>query len=203
MREGSDLSRSTSTKRPLGSSRSSRERARTLQMLQPQTIAAVGVLGIIAIVGLTRGIDEAALQQVDGIASDPHELLNTYCVSCRGSQQPKGNVRLDTLARLGGAARRDLLKLAQEVVFFEELPPSKADQPRDAERQLLLDWLGNQLERTGGSKLDEREGHKTIGNGYTTLLNSHGNPIEKYGDLDLEMSRKKLAQTGAIQRFLT
>ena len=46
------------------------------------------------------------------------------------------------------------------------------------------------------------EGHKTIGNWYTTLLNAHGNPIEHYGDLDLEMSRKKLAQTGAIKQLL-
>ena len=46
------------------------------------------------------------------------------------------------------------------------------------------------------------EGHKTLGNWYTTLLNAHGNPIEHYGDLDLEMSRKKLDQTGAIDQFM-
>lgn len=46
------------------------------------------------------------------------------------------------------------------------------------------------------------EGHKTIGNWYTTLLNAHGNPIKHYGDLDLEMSRMKLEQTGAIKQFL-
>lgn len=46
-------------------------------------------------------------------------------------------------------------------------------------------------------------GHKTIGNWYTTLLNAHGNPIKHYGDLDLEMSRKKLDQIGAIQQFLS
>jgi hypothetical protein len=46
------------------------------------------------------------------------------------------------------------------------------------------------------------EGHKTIGNWYTTLLNAHGNPIKHYGDLDLEMSRKKLDQTGAIKHFM-
>lgn len=45
------------------------------------------------------------------------------------------------------------------------------------------------------------EGHKTIGNWYTTLLNAHGNPIEHYGDFDLEMSRKKLDQSGAIRQF--
>ncbi len=47
------------------------------------------------------------------------------------------------------------------------------------------------------------EGHKTLGNWYTTLLNAHGNPIEHYGDLDLEMSRKKLPQTGAIKQFMS
>ena len=46
------------------------------------------------------------------------------------------------------------------------------------------------------------EGHKTIGNWYTTLLNAHGNPLEHYGDFDLEMDRKKLDQTGAIQQLL-
>jgi hypothetical protein len=47
------------------------------------------------------------------------------------------------------------------------------------------------------------EDHRTLGNWYTTLLNAHGNPIEHYGDLDAEMSRLKLAQTGAIKQFLT
>ena len=45
-------------------------------------------------------------------------------------------------------------------------------------------------------------GHKTLGNWYTTLLNAHGNPIQHYGDLDLEMSRRKLDQTGAINQLL-
>jgi hypothetical protein len=47
-----------------------------------------------------------------------------------------------------------------------------------------------------------KEGHKTIGNWYTTLLNAHGNPIKHYGDLDLDMSRLKLDQAGAISRFI-
>ncbi len=46
------------------------------------------------------------------------------------------------------------------------------------------------------------EGHKTLGNWYTTLLNACGNPIEHYGDLDLAMSRKKMPQTGPIKQFL-
>ncbi len=46
------------------------------------------------------------------------------------------------------------------------------------------------------------EGHKTLGNWYTTLLNAHGNPIEHYGDLDQEMARKKLHQTGPIKQLM-
>ncbi len=46
------------------------------------------------------------------------------------------------------------------------------------------------------------EGHKTLGNWYTTLLNAHGNPIKHYGDLDLEMSRKKFDQLGSIKQFM-
>lgn len=46
------------------------------------------------------------------------------------------------------------------------------------------------------------EGHKTIGNWYTTLLNAHGNPIEHYGDFDLETARKKINQTGSIKQLM-
>lgn len=46
------------------------------------------------------------------------------------------------------------------------------------------------------------EGHKTLSNWYTTLLNAHGNSIEHYGDLDLKMSRKKLDQKGAIKQLM-
>ncbi len=59
-----------------------------------------------------------------------------------------------------------------------------------AGRYIRLPYLGN-------------PGHKTLGNWYTTLLNAHGNPIEHYGDLDAEMSRKKLPQTGPIQQFMS
>jgi len=46
------------------------------------------------------------------------------------------------------------------------------------------------------------EGHKTLSNWYTTLLNAYGNPIEHYGDLDLAMQRNRLQQTGAIDQLM-
>ena len=46
------------------------------------------------------------------------------------------------------------------------------------------------------------EGHKTLSNWYTTLLNANGNPISHYGDLDIGMARKKLHQLGNIKQFI-
>jgi hypothetical protein len=57
-------------------------------------------------------------------------------------------------------------------------------------RYVRLPYLGN-------------KGHKSLGNWYTTLLNAHGNPMAHYGNLDLEMARKKLPQTGSIKQFMT
>ena len=44
-----------------------------------------------------------------------------------------------------------------------------------------------------------RDGHKTIGNWFTTVLNAYGNPIRHFGDLDLGL---KLEQIGPIKEFL-
>jgi hypothetical protein len=44
------------------------------------------------------------------------------------------------------------------------------------------------------------EGHKTLGNLWTTLLNAYGNPIEHYGDYDLSL---KTVQSGPIKQLLT
>lgn len=46
------------------------------------------------------------------------------------------------------------------------------------------------------------QGHKTLGNWYTTLLNAHGNPVKHYGDPDPGLARFGLDQTGAIKQFL-
>ncbi len=43
------------------------------------------------------------------------------------------------------------------------------------------------------------EGHKTLGNWYTTILNAYGNPIKHYGDFDVAL---KVNQEGAIKQFI-
>lgn len=46
------------------------------------------------------------------------------------------------------------------------------------------------------------DGHKTLGNFYTTILNSSGNPIEHYGSLDPKLDSLKFDQLGPIKEFL-
>ncbi len=45
--------------------------------------------------------------------------------------------------------------------------------------------------------------HHTIGNWYTTILNAFGNRIEHYGNLDLNLQKNGVKQTGAIGELLT
>lgn len=47
-----------------------------------------------------------------------------------------------------------------------------------------------------------QEGHKTLGNWYTTLLNAHGHSIDHYGDLDVALEKFKIDQRGPIRQFL-
>ncbi len=46
------------------------------------------------------------------------------------------------------------------------------------------------------------EGHKTLGNWYTTILNAYGNPIKHYGDPDMGLESKKFPQRGPITQFM-
>jgi hypothetical protein len=47
------------------------------------------------------------------------------------------------------------------------------------------------------------DGHRTIGNWWTTWLNAFGNPVEHYGNLDLALKKNGVPQTGAITEILT
>lgn len=46
------------------------------------------------------------------------------------------------------------------------------------------------------------EGHKTLGNWYTTLLNAYGNPIDHYGELDVALEKMRRNQQGPIKQFI-
>ncbi|MEM9108962.1 MAG: DUF1552 domain-containing protein [Planctomycetota bacterium] len=46
------------------------------------------------------------------------------------------------------------------------------------------------------------EGHKTLGNWWTTALNAYGNPVEHFGAMDTGLDKYGIDQKGAIEQFL-
>jgi hypothetical protein len=47
-----------------------------------------------------------------------------------------------------------------------------------------------------------KQGHKTLGNWYTTILNAYGNPIPHYGAFDTGLEKVNIDQSGPIEQFL-
>ena len=47
------------------------------------------------------------------------------------------------------------------------------------------------------------DGHRTIGNWWTTWLNAYGNPIEHYGNLDLDLQKGGAPQEGALAELIS
>ena len=47
-----------------------------------------------------------------------------------------------------------------------------------------------------------QQGHKTIGNWWTTWLNAFGNPVEHYGNLDLNLQKNGIEQSGALPELM-
>ena len=83
-------------------------------------------------------------------------VLHQRCIDCHDGESAEGNVRFDTLPKLSNDERLELLNKAQEQLYFGLMPPEDAEQPSDAERELLADWVSGELKRFGASKLEEK-----------------------------------------------
>ena len=90
------------------------------------------------------------------VPSSTASVLNGRCNDCHVGESAEGNVRFDTLAKLDKDERLELLNLAQEQLYFGLMPPEDAEQPSDAERELLLEWFSDELNKFGASKLKEK-----------------------------------------------
>ena len=67
-----------------------------------------------------------------------------------------------------------------------------------AGKNTKMNFLGNYIRLPFHGK----QGHKTLGNWYTTILNNHGNPISHFGQFDHELSKLGIDQKGPIKEFL-
>jgi len=70
---------------------------------------------------------------------------------------------------------------------------------------LVLGGSGGRM-KTAGRYIQYPEygaaGHKTIGNWWTTWLNAFGNPLEHYGNFDLNLQKNGILQKGALTELM-
>ena len=91
-------------------------------------------------------------------------VMENHCVSCHGPDKQKGDIRLDELETMDPVDLQKLYALAKEAVHFEDMPPEKADQPSEAERKLLLQWLDSKLTGDAAKALAEKLARFEYGN---------------------------------------
>ena len=99
------------------------------------------------------------------IPSKVDSVLSNYCFSCHDADTEKGGVRLDNLSELSLDGRLESLNRMHEQLYIREMPPEKKKaQPSASERELVMDWVFAELEKHGGSKLEDKLRYPDFGN---------------------------------------
>jgi hypothetical protein len=90
-----------------------------------------------------------------GAAEDPLfekkilPFLDTYCLDCHDEETAKGRLSLENIdPRIAGGPDFEKWRIVLERVNFLDMPPAKADQPNQAERQALVGWIRGKLLET-------------------------------------------------------
>lgn len=73
-------------------------------------------------------------------------FLAKYCNDCHGGSEPESKLALDKVADGGAVTReRDVWIKLRKYLQGRVMPPKEADQPKDAERRKVIDWIDMQL----------------------------------------------------------
>lgn len=84
------------------------------------------------------------------------KVMENHCVSCHGKDEQKGDIRFDDLEAIDPVDLQELYALAREAVHFEDMPPEKAEQPDEADRKVLIQWLDSRLTGDAAKALAEK-----------------------------------------------
>lgn len=119
--------------------------------------------GLLLIVCASRGLADEVTDALH-VPSDVQTVLASRCLDCHSDDSPDGEVRFDSLAEAELDTRLELLNRAQEQLYFRHMPPQDADQPSEAERELLAAWLSAELKRFAASTLEDKLQRPEYGN---------------------------------------
>ncbi|MDA1017473.1 MAG: DUF1588 domain-containing protein, partial [Planctomycetota bacterium] len=98
------------------------------------------------------------------VPNDIQSVLKRRCGECHGDAAKEGEIRFDRLAGLKLDERLELLNKAQEQLFIGLMPPDDSEQPTDAERTRLAEWIRGELRKHNASKLDDKLRYPDYGN---------------------------------------
>ena len=106
--------------------------------LNSSRLRAVGLLGLL----LAASLPSFAAT----LPETTKAFLQKHCFECHDADTQKGKVRLDNLSPdFAAPLNADLWGRVFAQLERREMPPKKKSQPSDAERHVVLDWLGPQL----------------------------------------------------------
>ena len=91
-------------------------------------------------------------------------LLEDHCWKCHDSGTQKGDISLDDLAGMENPKRLDLLNRMQEQVYFGHMPPKKEEQPSEADRKDILNFISLELAKYNASTLEGKLQKPEYGN---------------------------------------
>ena len=115
----------------------------------------VSILQLFLINLIAQGVSVKEIDPTD-LKEQATRVLNTYCVSCHGTEKQKGDVQLKDLESIDPVDLQSLFSNVKEVVHFGEMPPEEAKQPTTTERSILLGWLESQLTGKAAKALEEK-----------------------------------------------
>ena len=73
-------------------------------------------------------------------------LFEKYCVECHSGTDPEAGLDLKQMLDANGVSgQRKTWEKALSLIQLENMPPSDADQPTKAERELMQGWLDDAL----------------------------------------------------------
>ncbi|MFN3150293.1 DUF1588 domain-containing protein [Bremerella sp.] len=99
-----------------------------------------------------------------GIPKDVSSVLVQSCLDCHSDDSAEGDIRLDAIASIDLDARLDLLNRAQEQLFLKRMPPEDVEQPTNADRTRLAEWISHELDMYDASKLEKKMQKPEFGN---------------------------------------
>ena len=118
-------------------------------------------IGIMALV-----LPAAGLLAADDFTRQVQPFLKTYCISCHGPQQQKGEIRFDHLtANMGNRQEAELWARMLEAIEFGEMPSDTAKKfPTRQEARFVQDWISRTLNQAGLAveKKQDQEGYGNL-----------------------------------------